>query len=65
MTQQELRRKARTENADVLASILGLDATTLRRWIAGGVNADVEARMQDYALTVFAPSERPGTHLSS
>lgn len=34
-------------NADQLARQIGVDATVMRRWINGGVNANVEAALKE------------------
>lgn len=48
MTGKELRRRARSINADVLANRIGEEATAVRRWIAGGINSSVEGKVRKH-----------------
>ena len=51
MTSQEersLRTKARSINADLLARAIGVEATALRRWINGGVDPNMTAKVNGY-----------------
>lgn len=50
MTSKELQTMARTLNADVLANNIGVEATVLRRWINGGINANIEKALRDLLL---------------